>query len=380
MTPTDITMSLSIGGMTPAPVSEEVALAVQSVSVTMSEQAPCAFQINFNAERSVGLVGDYPLLRDAALEPFNRVVIKATIGSATTILIDGFITHQQLVPGDAGRGGTLTVTGEDVSVLMEMVDAPVPYPALGDAAIVAMVLGKWSMIGIEPMIIPPAEIPENDPEVSTTIQNGTDRAYLNALAANYGYVFGVRPGPVELVNIAYWGPPLRLSDPQPALTVDMGPATNVTSLDIAFDAMAPTLILGTVEDPISDAEIPVATLLSTRQPPLATTPALTASEPFGRKRWYENSSFTTVRAFAEAQGQTDVSTDDVVTVTGTLDAVRYGSVLRAPGLVGLRGAGSTYDGLYYVKTVTHQLAPGSYTQQFTLTREGTGSTVQEVVT
>jgi len=45
-------------------------------------------------------------------------------------------------------------------------------------------------------------------------------------------------------------------------------------------------------------------------------------------------------------------------------------VLQPRGLVGVRGAGVGYDGLYYVKSVTHNLKPGEYTQSFTLARNG----------
>jgi hypothetical protein len=50
-----------------------------------------------------------------------------------------------------------------------------------------------------------------------------------------------------------------------------------------------------------------------------------------------------------------------------------------PGLVGVRGAGLMHDGLYYVSQVTHRITPDSYKQQFTLTREGFGTTVPEVL-
>jgi hypothetical protein len=59
-----------------------------------------------------------------------------------------------------------------------------------------------------------------------------------------------------------------------------------------------------------------------------------------------------------------------ITVSGTLDVVRYGRVLQPRELVGVRGAGVTYDGLYYVSSVTHNLQRGEYTQDFTLAREG----------
>jgi hypothetical protein len=38
-----------------------------------------------------------------------------------------------------------------------------------------------------------------------------------------------------------------------------------------------------------------------------------------------------------------------------------------------RGVGQAYSGSYYVKQVTHTLRKGTYTQRFTLLREGQGS-------
>ena len=69
---------------------------------------------------------------------------------------------------------------------------------------------------------------------------------------------------------------------------------------------------------------------------------------------------------------------EVVTCTGGLDVTRYGGVLNARQLVGLRGAGPAFDGLYYVKSVTHKIKRGEYKQDFTLTRNGLVSTVNTV--
>ena len=85
-----------------------------------------------------------------------------------------------------------------------------------------------------------------------------------------------------------------------------------------------------------------------------------------------------VKATARAQALVDESTDNVVTASGTLDALRYGAILEARALVGLRGAGLSYDGFYYVQSVTHSIRKGEYKQNFTLTREGTGSTTPVV--
>jgi hypothetical protein len=71
--------------------------------------------------------------------------------------------------------------------------------------------------------------------------------------------------------------------------------------------------------------------------------------------------------------------DAAVVGEGELDGAVYGAVLRPRGLVGMRGAGWTYDGLWYVRKVVHEIAPGSWTQKFTIAREGYGSTVPAVV-
>ena len=55
-----------------------------------------------------------------------------------------------------------------------------------------------------------------------------------------------------------------------------------------------------------------------------------------------------------------------------------GDVLRARSLVGVRGAGLAFDGLYYVSEVTHRIQRGEYKQDFKLVRNGLISTLPEV--
>jgi hypothetical protein len=70
---------------------------------------------------------------------------------------------------------------------------------------------------------------------------------------------------------------------------------------------------------------------------------------------------------------------DPLTASGQLDTVRYCSILRARRLVGVRGAGLKHDGMYYVRRVTHEIEKGKYTQDFTLSREGTGALLPVVL-
>ena len=69
---------------------------------------------------------------------------------------------------------------------------------------------------------------------------------------------------------------------------------------------------------------------------------------------------------------------DSVTGSGTLDVLRYGRVLRSRMMVGVRGAGIAYDGLYYVNSVTHSLKRGEYKQNFSLSRDGLVANVSAV--
>ena len=78
-------------------------------------------------------------------------------------------------------------------------------------------------------------------------------------------------------------------------------------------------------------------------------------------------------AMAKAAG-----TSDVVSASGSLDVMRYGHILKARRLVGVRGVGIAFDGLYYVKSVTHNIKRGEYKENFTLSRNGLISTVPVV--
>jgi hypothetical protein len=61
---------------------------------------------------------------------------------------------------------------------------------------------------------------------------------------------------------------------------------------------------------------------------------------------------------------------DAVSATGSLSVLRYGRVLRARQLVGVRGVGLAFDGLYYVEQVTSTIKAGEFKQDFTLSRNG----------
>jgi hypothetical protein len=360
-----------------APAPAYVTEKLESIEVTRNDNSPSGFQLHFHADRTARLSMDFSLLAGSLLQPSTRVTIAVVMNGTPTILMDGFVTRHELSHGKQFGASTLTVTGEDVSVVMDRVQLSIEYPAMGDAAIALLVLAKYVALAV-PMVIPTVTDIAPLPVERVPQQSSTDRGYLMQLAAPHGYIFNVQPGPFAGTNTVYWGPRPRIGTVNRALTVDSGPATNVESLTFQLDSLAPLLVYGMVQDNDTELDLPLATLVSTVFPDFATNPALDVLSLLQKRNLYCDPRFGYMKALIDAQSQTNTSTDQVVTGQGEVDTVRYGDILAVPGLVDVRGTGNSYDGRYYIQAVTHTIARGSYKQAFTLNREGVGSTVSSV--
>ncbi|MBI1868068.1 MAG: hypothetical protein HYS06_07225 [Methylocystis sp.] len=376
-----VDLLLLIGPTLPLPATPDIAEAVQSVAVTQSDEGRSGFQIVLQVGR-VGVADmlDYRLLLNPLLRPFNRVIVIVRFNALPQVIMDGIITTQQFSPGNQPGGATLTLTGEDVSVMMDMKKKHIPHDALSESLIATKIITSYAQYGLIPMVIPPAALDQPLPIERTPMQQGTDLEHLKNIAERFGHVFFVEPGPVPGVNTGYWGPPKRVGLPQRALTVGMGPESNVESINFSYNGLAPTIVDDLVVDKRLNISIPVMTFASLRLPPLALLPALPTQLPNVRTTLLDKSSGLDVaQAYGRAQGITDKSVDNVATAQGELDALRYGGVLKPRGVVGLRGAGFTHDGLYYVKSVSHSISKGQHKQRFSLAREGVGALTPVVI-
>lgn len=372
-------LELWLGSPVPAPAPVAITEKLQRAEITCNADGPNAFQLQFNADRTSGTDPDFSLLSSGLLDPWTRVLLGVTLDGGTfTVLMDGFITHQEMTHERTFAGATLTVTGEDVSILMDRVEYSLEYPEMGDSAIALAVLAKYEMIGILPEVAAtPADLVPLAVE-RTPQQSGTDRAYLRQLAAPYGFRFTVTPGPSPLTSVAHWGPSMNTGAVAPPLSMDDGGSSNVEKLSFKRDALAPVVVYGVVQDDETEEDAPLATFASTRAPPLSEHPVLDAFGLLQRRDMFTDPRLGYFEALVEAQARTDVSTDRAVTCDGEVDTLRYGAVIATPGLIDVRGAGTSYDGRYRVESVTHRLARGSYSQSFSLAREGVGSTIARV--
>ena len=136
---------------------------------------------------------------------------------------------------------------------MDLVDfSGLPYPAMPPEARVALIIAKYAVFGMIPLVIPSLFTDIPLPIDRIPIHKGTDLDYLKLLAREVGYVFYLDPGPAPGTNIAYWGPEIKIGVPQPALNLDMDPYTNVESLSFSFNSANTTLPIVFIQNQLTE--------------------------------------------------------------------------------------------------------------------------------
>jgi hypothetical protein len=190
--------------------------------------------------------------------------------------------------------------------------------------------------------------------------------YVRKLAADVGYVFYIDPGPAPGVNTAYWGPEIKIGPPQPALNLNMDAFTNVESINFNFRTGEKVLPIVFIQNALTKAPIPIPIPdINPLQPPLGATALLPTRVEVLR----DTAKLSPMQAISRGLAVAS-SAADAVTGSGSLDVLRYGRLLKARQLVGVRGAGLALDGLYFVKSVTSTMKRGEFKQSFELTRNG----------
>lgn len=359
-----VRLQLFIGPTVPLPAPYPVMEALTSLEVTNKDRDRDGFQLTFSLGKDSPL--DYGLLLNGYFDPPARVVIMTIIGGLPQVLIDGVITNNQISASNRPGESTLHVTGEDISLMLDLEEKSETYPNQSDSAIVTRLLGNYATYGLRPDITSTTDVPVETERVPT--QQGTDLGFIQQLAQRNGFVFYIEPTGLPGVNTAYWGLDNRLGLPQPALTLNMGANTNVdTPISFQFDALAPADPQITIVDPSTRQALPIP-VPSGLRPPLASRPAAPLRKTLPRTTANLSPIQAGLRGLSSAS-----QTSDAVSGSGEVDAVRYGQALRSRRLVGVRGVGYTYDGVYYVKQVTHRIRRGEYKQSFQISREGRGA-------
>ena len=366
-----IRLVLRIGKTLPVAASPEVLAAITRVDVCNDSELEDGFQITFTLGKDKAV--DYGLLESGALDLFNRVVIGVVLGAVPEVLIDGIIAHHQVAPSNEPGMSTLTVTGRDLRQVLDLEEKNEKYQNQPDWVIFKRLISEgYGQYGLVPQSTPTADVPLEQQRIPG--QHETDLNFIERMAERNGFVFYIEPVTFG-VNRAYFGPETRVGVPQPALTVNMGASGNLkTPLSFSQDALAPVGTAGSILEPITKMSIPLPSLPSLRVPPLAAKPTPAQRKVILRDTANKNPAQGATTAVART-----TNAPESVKGEGELDTVRYGSVLRARRPVGVRGAGRSYDGNYYVCRVKHVITRGAYSQQFKLSREGTGALLPVVI-
>lgn len=367
-------VQIRIGPLNTRPMSEDLIADLQEVQVSQSAGQRSGFQLRFSMARGSRLEG---MLAGRELDPPARVILVVTVDGRPQVLSDGVITRHDVVRSGTAGASTLTLTGLDVSQMMDLIDLsglPMPMPA---EAQVYTLLAPFSVYGVIPMVVPSILIFAPNPIERYPSIQGTPYAHLAQIADDVGYVFYVEPGPQPGMNIAYWGPEIRAGTSQPALTVNSDVSSNVDSLSFSFDGISKTVYFLTAFPPQVKVPIPIPVPdISPMSPPQGRKPIIPLS--YKRMNIARHSDGTdksddatarldVVQTLARGLARAAQSAQ-VITGSGSLEVARYGRLLRARQPVDVRGAGLAYDGTYTVRSVTTTLSPGKASQQFSLAR------------
>jgi hypothetical protein len=113
-------VTLMIGPVVPIPVPKPVLDALKSIEVTSRTDQPSGFQLTFTLNNRSPLQTLF--LIAGSQTPLLRVIVILTVNGTPNVLMDGVMTNQQVSPGSKPGESTLTITGEDLSKVMDLQD------------------------------------------------------------------------------------------------------------------------------------------------------------------------------------------------------------------------------------------------------------------
>ncbi len=361
-----IQLTLMMGKGIAKPVPQSVIDALTGIQIT-SGKDQSGFQMTFTMGKNSAIFKT--LISRGFFEPvLTRVIIVVTFNGTPNVLMDGFITNQEVSLTSQAGASTITITGDDLSVAMDLIQNVIPYPVMNDYLKINTRLATYAFLGIIPVVIPPIMPILKPPTESHDTQKSTDKAFFQQLAKDNGYVFYIQPGPLPGQSIAYFGPEVNLREIQSAVSVNMDLASNTDGLSFSFNGLANSTYVYTILDPITKKipiPVPVPNINPFR-PPFTKSFYQGYKVEFGEDITKDSIAETTKKILARMMN----IDNKAISGSGSIDVFRYGKILKSRSVIGVRGAGITYDGLYYVDSVTHDIKPGSYKQNFSLSRNG----------
>src|ERR1044072_4295788 len=162
------------------PVPAEVTEALLSAQITATAGERSGFQIAFDLTKN-GIISRR-LLPEGFFDPKTRLIITVHVKGTPDVLFDGLVVRHEVGASNQPGQTTLTVTGEDLTLLMDLEERTDRYPNLVPSHRVERILAKYADYGIDTEII--REQIQQPPNARQRVdyQTGTDLQYVNELA------------------------------------------------------------------------------------------------------------------------------------------------------------------------------------------------------
>ena len=334
---------------------------IKEVSVDMSRDFATIGTLIFETIRDEA--GNW-LVQDAGsadplLIPWRKIVITADFSSYTEEIMRGYIKEVKTDYPQDMSGASVTVIAQDESILLDRQQVRQSWStaqdSMNDGDIAKKIASDHQLQA------------QTEPGLDnvTLVANGTYVQFMKDRAAANGYEFYVRDGTV------YFKPMELESDPQAAILVYAGSATNCLKFNVRYNGHKPDQVAIT-RAPSTGTDMEEETL-SPNLPLLGREAADSTNRGLSPFKWNleQSSGATASETSSRAQAKANENAWKVE-AEGELDGALYGHVLCNYKTVTVDGVGDVYGGTYYVDQVTHRFTPQGYTQSFKLVRNAVG--------
>ena len=307
------------------------------------------------------LNGDRVVTDSEVFKVGDKIKITVDFGTYKEVLFVGFIVSTHTDFAENKSTGPFTIRCQDESFDMDQThkriswNSKTPKP---DGQIVAEIASSYGL----------SLHRENAAglTIANLVQTDSDICFIRQRAEKNGFDLLIFDGTL------YFGPQRMTNQYENVIKINAGKLTSCRNFSVSNDTHRADLIAFDMakEDGAGVDQHVVSPNLKL----LGEKPAKSSRSKIGEsKRWLTVSgtpSFEEVKAYAQGK----VNEESLrVKATGTIDSHLYGHVLIPTMVVCVDGAGSLNSGNYYVHSVVHSLAPGSYTQKFELVRNGIGN-------
>jgi phage protein D len=351
------------------PASPELLAAIQQIDVEDHAVLADIMRLRIAAAvREDG--GGWTVIDDDFFPRLAHLRLVLTVGAHTReVLIDAYVIETRVEFSNQPGKSVIDVVAMDPTVLMSLEEKVRPWPGMTDDQIASTIFGEY---GFAPQV--ESTQPARQETDVTTIQRGSDIAFLRRLAARNGFQVYVEVNPQSGETEGHFHPERLEQEPQGVLSVNLGATTNVNTFQARFDMLRPTTVTANGLDAATHSDQATSAETISR-PGLGGAPALAADRP--RRVLLSQTGLTDAGELQTlAQAVADQSSWAIV-AEGELNTAAYGGILRAKRPISVRGAGRQYSGQYYVERVLHTIADGRYIQSFSLRRNGVGLTGEE---